>query len=374
MGTSAREVEKAYVRARELCQQTGKTSPLCRILGHLSSMRYVKADHDKARELIVEALHLAQQAGEPLVVAQNHWRLGFVLFALGEYATARDHLAQTIAFYEPRHHASLVFLCGADAGLSAMAYQASCLWALGYPEQAQALSQEVLDLARALDHAFTLADVLAFGGCLPSWMQRDARALKGYADDLVRLANERGIPNWLGQGTWYRGAGMARLGQIQEGMAQIRDGMAEGRSTNCLVCQPGACASLAEAQAWAGQPEEGLVTLAEAQALVEETGERHWEAEIHRLRAELLLIQGNEPGAETSYQMAIEVARRQEARSWELRASTGLARLWQKQGKGSAAQRMLADIYDWFTEGFDTPDLQAARALLDELSVEKKEE
>jgi DNA-binding SARP family transcriptional activator/predicted ATPase len=368
MGTSALEVEKAYVRARELCQQTGKRSPLCRILGHLSSMHYVRADHHRARELVEEALHLAQQAGDPLVVAQDHWRLGFVLVALGEYATAQRHLQQTTDFYEPQHHAPLVFLAGADAGVSALAYSACCLWTLGYPEQAQAQSREARDQARALEHPFTMADVLAFGGCMFHWLLRDGQTLKDCADALVRLATERKMPTWLAIGTCYQGAALVWLGQVQEGTALIQEGIAACWSDNVLVCLPGAMASLAEAQAIAGQPEDGLVTLAEALSRVEQTDERHWEAEIRRLRAELLLVQGDEPGAEASYQNAIEVARHQQARSWELRSATGLARLWQRQGKEEEALGLLAGIYGWFSEGFDTPDLKEARALLEELS------
>ena len=158
------------------------------------------------------------------------------------------------------------------------------------------------------------------------------------------------------------------LGQVQEGMAHIREGMAVRRSKGGHCHLAGAVGSLAEAQAKVGQPEEGLVTLAEALALVEETDERDWEAELHRLRAELLLMHGDEAEADASFHKAIEVARRQNAKSWELRATTSLTRLWQAQGKQEEARQQLAEIYDWFTEGFDTPDLTEARTLLDDLS------
>jgi predicted ATPase len=158
------------------------------------------------------------------------------------------------------------------------------------------------------------------------------------------------------------------LGQVQEGMAQMRAGIAICRSTEAPLYLPGTLGFLAEAQAKAGQPEEGLATLDEALALVEETGERQWEAELYRLRGEQLLVQGDQARAEASLHNAIEVARRQSARSLELRAAIGLARLWKKQGRTDEARQMLAEIYGWFTEGFDTPDLQQARALLEELS------
>jgi predicted ATPase len=347
----------------------GETSQLCRVVGELAVLYYVRSEHQRARELAEEALSLAQQAEDPLLVALGHWYLGFILFCLGEYTTALGHLEQVITFYNPeQHHRSLVVLHGADAGPSALAYAACCLWCLGYPEQALSRSQEVLALARELGHPFSLADVLCFAGCMLNEMRRDAPALKDHAEELMRLANEKGMPAWLGMGTRYRGKALAMLGQVQEGMAQMREGVAVHRSVGVRCYLPGTLRFLAEAQAKAGRPEEGLTTLAEAFALVEETDERHQEAELYRLRAELLLMQGDEAEAEASLHKAVEVARRQQAKSWELRAAIGLARLWQQQGRMDEARQMLAEVYGWFTEGFDTPDLQEAKALLNELT------
>ncbi|MGB3712865.1 MAG: tetratricopeptide repeat protein, partial [Candidatus Promineifilaceae bacterium] len=362
------EMGKAYTRARELCQQTGQTSQLCRILGQLAIRHYVRAEHQRARELGEEALNLAQQAEDPLLMALSHWRLGFVLFGLGEYTAARAHLEQMISFYEPQHHHRLVFLSGVDAGVSALAYDACCLWCLGYPEQALKQSQEALALARELDHPFSLADVLNFAGCMFNEMRRDAQSLKGNSEELMRLANETGMPTWLDFGTWRRGKAVAMLGQVQEGMAQMRVGMAASQSTDVRLYLSGTLYSLAEAQAEAGHPEEGLATLTEALALVEQTDERHWEVELYRLRGELLLMQGDDDQAEDSFEKAIEVARRQNAKSWELRAAISLARLWEKQGKIDEVQQVLGSVYGWFEEGFDTPDLREARALLERLS------
>jgi len=361
--------KNALTRARELCQQMGKMSELSRVMGELSISHYVQAEYQKAHLLGEEALSLAEQAGDPLVVAVSHWHVGYSLFGLGDYTAGRAHLDQMISFYKPQqHHRPLVFLRGSDTGVSALAYDACCLWCLGYPEQALERSREALALARELDHAFTLADVLCFGGCLFNKMRRDTQALKDTAQELIRLSKELSFSSFGGTGICYWGEALTELGRVQEGMALIHEGLAIRQSIGVRCHLAGILGALAEAQAMTGQPDQGLTTLAEALAFVEETDERHWEAELHRLRAELLLTLGNEAGTEISLRQAIEIARRQSARSWELRASTSLARLWQTQGRIGEARHMLAQIYGWFTEGFDTPDLKEAKALLEELS------
>jgi predicted ATPase len=305
-----------------------------------------------------------------LLIALDHWRLGFVLFTLGEYEVARDHLEEIIAFYEPRHHDSFVSICGADGGLSALAYQACCLWALGYPEQGFERSQEALVRARELEHPFTSADVLTYGGCLFAGMRRDARAVKVHAEELLRLASEARFPDWHGMALVFQGEALAMLGQPQEGVALIRAGNADRDTFSVRLHFTHSLCVLAEAEAKAGNPCQALATLDDASALLDSTDERCWEAELNRIRAEILLSQDREAKAEESYLKAMEVARRQKARSWELRAATGLARLWQEQGKAEEAHDLLSEIYNWFTEGFDTPDLQEARQLLDQLARE----
>jgi predicted ATPase/DNA-binding SARP family transcriptional activator/predicted negative regulator of RcsB-dependent stress response len=360
--------EHAYTRARELSQQLGETSRLCLVLGRLSIFHYMRAEYQAARELAEEALRLAQGAKDPLHIALGHRYLGCILFGLGEYVAARAHLERMTSFYDPeQHHGTLVSLRGSDAGTSAMAYHACCLWCLGYPDQALKQSQEVVALARQFGHPFSLADVLWYGGCLVNKMLGDMRALKEYAEELMRLAKEK-TPAWSGAGILCRGEALVMLGQAQEGLAQMRDGLAREQSSGIRCYLPVGLSFLAEGQARAGRMEQGLSTLAEALTLVEETDERHWEAELYRARGELLLAQGNETEAETSFHRAIEVARRQQAKSWELRATVSLARLWQKQGRQEEARQRLADIYNWFTEGFDTPDLIEAKKLLDDLS------
>jgi predicted ATPase len=360
--------EKAYARARDLSQQLGETPQLCLVLGRLAIFHYVRSEHQRALQLAEEALTLAERANDSLHIALGHRYMGCILLCLGEYTAARAHLERMISFYDPQqHHSTLVSLRGSDAGTSALAYHAWCLWCLGYPDQALKQSQEVLALARELGHPWSLADVLCYAGCLVNEMRRDAEALEENAEELMRLAKEK-VPVWLGAGIDYGGQALAMMGQVEEGMAQVREGIAAYESAGIRYWLSGRLRFLAEAQSRAGRPDEGMTTLAEALTLVEGTGERQWEAEIYRVRGELLLVQGDEADAEASFHRAIEVARRQSAKSWELRATTSLARLWQKQGEREEARRILAEIYGWFTEGFDTPDLIEARTLLNELS------
>ena len=347
----------------------GKTTQLCRVIGELSTFPYVRGEHRAARELAEEALSLAQQIDDALLEALGHWHLGFILFALGDFITAHTHLQQVISFYRPQeHHRPFVFLRGSDAGVSALTYDACCLWCLGYPNQALKRSQEALALARELDHAFTLADVLCFGGCLFNQLRQDVQALKENAEDLMRLSKRMDFSSFWGTGTCYWGETLVKLERVEEGIAQIRQGMEIRQSVGARCYLTGILGALAEAQAKAGKPEDGLVTLSEALALVEETDERYYEAELLRLHGELLLMQGNESSAEASLRKAIEVARRKSAKSWELRAAIDLARLWQKQGRSGEVRAMLSDIYGWFTEGFDTPDLREAKTLLEGIS------
>jgi DNA-binding SARP family transcriptional activator/predicted ATPase len=362
------EVRKAYYRARELGQRLGETSQLCRALGETSIYHYVRAEYEQARELAEEALSLAQRTKDPLLLALSQAYFGFVLFALGEFRTAHAHFEQVITFYRPaQHHRAFVSLRGSDLGLSCLAQDACCLWCFGYPDQAAQRSREALALAREMDHPFSLADALAFAGCLFNHLLRDVGAFSDYAREFKQLASER-LPGWLGSATWYWGEALALQGHFEQGIGEMRKGM-EYKESAAESCHQTSClCTLAESQAKTGHLKDGLSTLSKTLARVEGTGERYAEAEVYRVRAELLLMQGSEAEAEASLHKALQIARRQDARSWELRTTTSLARLWQKQGKMDEARQALAEIYGWFTEGFDTPDLQEAKTLLQELS------
>jgi DNA-binding SARP family transcriptional activator len=368
-GTPRAEVKDAFSRARDLSRQLSRSAELGHALGELALHYYVRADYRTACQLGQEALSLAESSADPLQLALGHWYLGLGLFGLGEYTAARDHFEKTISFYRPHHHhRAFVSLRGSDAGVSAMAYRALCLWCLGYPEQAQEQSRQALALARELGHPLSLVDVLSYSGCMLNEMRRDAQALLNDSEELIQLARDSGLPGWVAFGTGFRGQALARLGQTEEGIEQIQQSLAANEARDAWCYVPSTLCSLAEAYAQAGRPAEGLAALDRAVSLVERTGEGHWEAELYRVRAELLLMQNDGDQAEASLNRAVEVARNQHARSWELRAAVVLGRLWRMQGKRAEAREMLTEIVGWFSEGFETADLQAARELLSHLS------
>jgi predicted ATPase len=239
------------------------------------------------------------------------------------------------------------------------------LWLLGYPEQALARLHDALTLAHELSDSFSLA----YARCLAAFVSqflRDVPAVHDHAEAAVALATEQGFPFYGAWGTILRGWALAMQGQDKESVAQVHQGLAAWRATGAGLFVPYLYTVLADVSAHLGHPADGLQTLAEARTLVEQHEERWWEAEIYRLRGVLLLRQPVTPQAEaeTWLRRALDVARRQEAKSLELRAAMSLSRLWQHQGKRAEAYELLAPIYSWFTEGFDTADLQEAKALL----------
>jgi predicted ATPase len=323
-----------------------------------------------ARELGETLLRLAQHAPDPAPAVLAHYALGWTWFCLGALPTARTHLEEGITRYTPDQHRATGFRIGQDPGVACRAYTAMTLWLLGYPAQALARLHEALALAHALSHPYSLA----FAQSMTAWvalLYRDVPAVHEHAEACIALATAQGFPLWETQGTILRGWALAMQGQGEEGLAQVRQGVVSFRATGAALHVSRWCTMLVDVCDHLGHPEDGLQALAEAHTLVEQQEERWWEAEICRLQGVLLLRQPGTPQdeAETWLQRALAVARRQEAKSLELRAAMSLSRLWQQQGKRAEAYALLAPIYGWFTEGFDTADLQEAKALLDELGA-----
>ena len=239
--------------------------------------------------------------------------------------------------------------------------------ALGYPERALARLHNALTLAHALVHPFSLAYARCWATIVYQWCQ-DVPAVHEQAEAAIALATTQGFLLWAALGTSLHGWALAMQGQGDEGIAQIRQGIASYRATGATLHVPYLCTVLADVCPHLGHPEDGLQVLAEAHTLMEQQEECYWEAEVCRLRGVLLLRQpGTSPTeAEACFQHALDVARHQQAKSLELRAAMSLGRLWQRQGKTEYARQLLTEVYVWFTEGFDTADLQEAKALLEQ--------
>jgi predicted ATPase len=295
--------------------------------------------------------------------------LGITSFHRGEMASARAHLEQGIALYDPQQHRFLAFLYGQDPGVTCLLYASHALWLLGYHDQALKRNHEALSLARELSHPHSLAFALAFAAYLHNF-RREWQLTQERAETVLALATEQGFVLWAAMAAIIQGWALAEQGQAEEGIAQMRQGLATYRAIGTELGLPHRLALLAEGYRHAGQADEGLRVLAEALAVVDKNAESYAEAELHRLKGELLRERAvpDEHQAEACFHQALDVARRQQARSLELRAVMSLSRLWQQQGKRTEARALLAPLYGWFTEGFDTADLQEARALLEALA------
>jgi predicted ATPase len=291
------------------------------------------------------------------------------LFFLGEFVSACTHLEQALTCSATPQDRSLPSLFDGAARVETLGTTAWVLWLLGYPDQALTRSHAMRTYAQELRHAFSLARAL-FNMATLHKLRGEAAATQEGAEAALAIMTEQGFGQHLASATITRGWALAAQGQYEEGMAEMRQGLAARRAMRTELSQAEFTARLAEAYGRIGQAEEGLRLLAEALAVVDQ-GNRWYEAELHRIKGELLLQQTapDTPQAEACFQQALAVARRQQAKSWELRTAMSLSRLWQQQGKRAEARQFLAEVYGWFTEGFDTLDLKEAKALLDELQT-----
>ena len=396
-GYAAPEIEDTYTRAHDLCQQLGETGQLFPVLRGMWVFYLLRADIQTAHEIGQQLLTLAQRVQDPALLVEAHYALGSALFFLGEVTPARTHFEQGIAFYDPQQHRVYTGLYGQDPGVFCRLVLAMALWVQGYADQALASVHKALPLARELAHSNSLAGALFFAAWLHQ-LRREKLAVHEQARAAVVLSDNQGFPFWKAWGTIMTGCVLAEQGQREEGRTQIHYGLTGLQATGAELARPYILAMLAEEVGKLRQAGEGLSLLTEALAAVERTDERWCEAELYRLKGELTLQETNQKAkgkrqkqlsvvssqlsvpnaqnptskahseAEACFRKAINISRKQQAKSLELRATVSLARLWQQQGKQHEAHQMLSTIYNWFTEGFDTADLQEAKALLDELS------
>jgi class 3 adenylate cyclase/DNA-binding winged helix-turn-helix (wHTH) protein/predicted ATPase len=375
-GWAAPEVGQVYARARALCQCLGESLQLPIVLLGQFVGCFHRAELQTARELAEHLFTLAQRQSDPVLLLEAHTTLGSTLLVCGEVVAAHAHVAQGSALYVQAYHRTLVARHGLDFGVVVRCFAALSLWLLGAPHQALAQVHQAHTMAQELSHPYSLAFALTFVMRLCQW-RRDVPATLTWAETLIALCTEHSFRQYLYHGRLLYGWVRSTQGQTAEGINQMRQSVMAYQGT-IELWRPYGLALLAEGYAKVGAADEGRRVLAEARASVQHTGERVWEAELHRLKGELLQARHPHPApgggmanaaeAEACFQQALAVARRQQAKALELRAATSLARLWQHQGKQTKARQLLAPIYGWFTEGFDTADLQEARALLEALT------
>jgi predicted ATPase len=368
-GWSALEVERAFARARELCERLSDPPQLFPALFGLWTVYFIRAELRTAHEIGEQLLQRADEAHRPALLLLAHQALGDTLFNMGELRLAGEHLETAISLYNRERHRPRGFRHGGvDAKVNCLLYSAWTLWTRGYPDRALERGNECIALAEALAHPFTLTFAQNALGQLHTW-RRESRAAQKTAERMMVLSTEHGFMFWLAVSRILRGAAIANQERFEEGIAQMQEGLAGLRDAGAENGRPQNLSLLAEICMKTGRLDDGLSALTAALAAVDEQGNRHYEAETYRLKGELLLRQDDSNTAETQncFRRAIEIAREQSAKSWELRATMSFARLHATQRKRDEARVMLADIYNWFTEGFDTADLIDPRALLDEL-------
>jgi len=402
-GYASPEVERAQTRALELCRQIGEAPQLFPVLAGLWGFRFLRAELHAAGELATQLLRVAQSVTDPALQLWAHTLQGLTLAELGELSPALGHLRDAIALYDPRLHGPDRTRVGAqDPKVTCLSFAAWTLWRLGYPDQARQKVDEAITLAHELGHPFSLAFALDFAGSGVGMLLRDVEAVQTHTAAHMKLCLEQGFPYWLGWGAVRQGWVLTERGQLEAGIAKMRDAMASVQKTGAALSLSYILSLLADAYGRSERYAAGLALVSEALAMVERNDERWFEAELYRLKGVLLLRQPEHRGraaersattrprktasaalparraasvpdrhaaeAEGCFRTAVEVAQRQQAKSLELRAVVSLSRLWQQQGRRQEAHEMLGEIYAWFTEGFDTADLRDAKALLAELA------
>jgi predicted ATPase len=376
-GPGAPTVQSTYARAEELSREIGDMPQRVAVLRGLRRMYQGRGEPRAAYPLAEEFLSLAEQTQDLTLLIEAYMALGGASFYLGEVAAAHAHLERSLSLYAcqpPRAH---VFPSGQDLGVLSLTYDAMALWMLGYPDQALERSRQALNLAEDVAQPWSLAMAMGYAAFVHA-LRRDRQAALEQTGATIHLATGQGFPSWVARAMMLRGWALAEQGHRADGLASIQQGMAIWRASGQELAQPFWLALLAEQHGKACQFKEGLRLLSEALALAHRRELRLWEPELHRLQGELLLRRAltkrntrtaqTTSDVETCLRQALDTARRQQAKSLELRAAMSLSRLWQRQGKCDKARELLAPVKSWFTEGFETADMQEAQALLDEWS------
>lgn len=367
-GYGSEEVEICHARALQLCEQLGEGLALFPELWGLTRYYQVRSPA-KAAQVTSQLLGLAARTQDAAVMIQAHYAMGASKLYLGEFVEARAHLEQGLALYDPEKHYSQAILYVHDPGVMLRGRLAYALMYLGYSDQALERCRESVAMARQMSHPFTLAFALCTTAVVRQF-RRESLETKELAEAVIALSSEYGFQYNLGMSEILMGWAVAGGGDAEEGLPQISKGLDRLAALGAEMFRPHGLCLLADAYWRTGRAEDGLAALAEAQLAVARSGESYYEAELHRIRGELLLESeagDGQPEAEASLSLALKIARKQQAKALELRASLSLGRLYLRQSERRKARQALADIYGWFTEGTEILDMKEARALLDEL-------
>jgi len=364
-GYASPNVGKVYTKARELYEQLGDTPDVSEVLWGLWTFHVVSAEFEPARDIAEEFLQLAERLPYPGLALRGHWALEITSTHCGQFELALDHFEKALALYEPEQHRDDSFLYALNPGVAMPGFAAWALWFVGLPDQSLDQIEEALRIARELSEPQGLAHALFFASKLYC-LRRDYLMVNHYAEEVISIAGEHGLVLYGAMATIMQGWTLTEQGRERDAIDQIREGLAALDVTGTFLVRPHFLALLAEALSKAGQIEEGMVVLDEAMAMVNSKGERYYEAELYRLKGELLLKQApdNHWNAAQCFQRSMEIAESQKAKSLQLRTAMSLARLYRSRGKFQQARDLLAPIYESFTEGFDTDDLRDARSLL----------
>jgi predicted ATPase len=376
-GYAAPETKAAAEQARLLIEQAEALGEppedpllLFSVLYGLWVANYVGFNGEVVRELAVQFLTLAQKQTAIVPLMIGHRLMGQSLLYTGDVAQGRTQYDQAITLYDPAEHRPLATRFGQDIGVAILCYRSFALWLLGYPEAARMDIERALKDAREIGHAATLMYAIGHAQ-LPYNYCGSYPIANALSDELVALANKKGASYWKAFGIMNQGLLFALTDKATDAVHRIGSGLTAWRSTGSTLWMPLYLAHLALAHAQLGRRADAWQCIGEAMSTVEKTKERWYEADVHRIAGEIALM-APEPDAgkaEAYFDHALAVARQQQAKSWELRAAMSMARLWRDQGKRDEARELLAPVYGWFTEGFDTLDLKEAKSLLDELAA-----
>ncbi len=369
-GYAAPEVGPTLLRARELCERIGDPRQLFGIMLGMWEWRLVRGDLRIAVDLASDGMALAERLDDPGMWMEALFMPGATMFYRGQFAEARDHCEKALAAYDDRERTKFwTASTGHNAGVTHRNYLSLALWHLGYPDQALKLDAEARELARTIGHAYSLGHAVDFTAFLAHYCRLGPEVQQA-ADEELTLGAEQSFELWHALATLHKGAGMLLKGRREEALPLLLEGFRDFRATGAEVRAPAYLALLGDAYTQCARFAEAHKTLDEALAVAEKNDDRCHEAELYRLQGELLLAESPDQAtaAEACFRQALDTARRQQSRAWELRATTSLARLWQRQDRREEARAALAAIYGTYSEGFTTPDLRDAAALLETLT------